>query len=40
MRLLDGNKDSTYMSVRKLQEMVMNKEAWRAAVHGDAKSWL
>ena len=40
MRLLDGNKDSMYMSVRKLQEMVMNKEAWRAAVHGDAKSWL
>ena len=40
MRLLDGNKDSMCMSVRKLQEMVMNREAWRAAVHEDAKSWL
>ena len=39
MRWLDGITDSVDVSLSELQEMVMNRKAWRAVIHGVAKSW-
>ena len=40
MRLLDGIFDSTDMGLSRLQELVMDREAWRAVIHGVTKSQI